>query len=196
MLCCWVQLEYCWLLLVKCSLFRPLFSWIVAVFDDRRQVLVQLLFGNAVRDRWKFLWNGWAENFFFLLFLIFFFLCRSLFASRKVRLYILPFTTIARVVAIFVHSRSTSLRSYLPLVGIHSFSRSHYRIYSIPLPFEYIPFLPLVVTTYILMLAVSRYSLLLHFVQSLLSYFASLITSLIFIYRSLFPSVITHSRSD
>lgn len=31
------------------------------------------------------------------------------------------------------------------------------------------------------MLAVSRYSLLLHFVQSLLSYFASLITSLIFV---------------
>ena len=32
--------------------------WIVAVFDDRRQVLVQLLFGNAVRDRWKFLSFG------------------------------------------------------------------------------------------------------------------------------------------
>ena len=92
-------------------------------------------------SRWAFRHIFWDRSggqaklgaFFFLLFLIFFFLCRSLFASRKVRLYILPFTTIARVVAIFVHSRSTSLRSYLPLVGIHSFSRSHYRIYSIPL---------------------------------------------------------------
>ena len=128
--------------------------------------------------------------FFFLLFLIFFFLCRSLFASRKVRLYILPFTTDG----ISVYHPSFTLSHSIARVVAISFL--HYRIYSIPLPFEYIPFLPLVVTTYILMLAVSRYSLLLHFVQSLLSYFASLITSLIFIYRSLFPSVITHSRSD
>ena len=65
-------------------------------------------------------------DFFFLLFLIFFFLCRSLFASRKVRLYILPFTT--NGISVY-HSSFTLSHSIARVVAI---SFLHYRIYSIP----------------------------------------------------------------